>query len=149
MAAVLALSACGASPGSSAAADPAQMPFLAIRPEDARLAFAANDLSARVGHDLSYEVSAEVMGEHATNIQEILSDTLEAIARGLEHERIARPDEVARTLVVLKSIRVQSNEKIRDHRAYIEGGVLVLLVPTKTTVFTTDVAVAAAFARVE
>jgi hypothetical protein len=126
--------ACGASANGG-------VPFVAIRPEDARLSAAANALSASVGHDLDFEVDAAVLKVHAPVLQERLSDALETITRALEAARAERPDDVAATCAKLVTLRVELDEKIRDHRATVTGGVLVLRVPTKVAAFTTDAAV--------
>lgn len=118
------------------------MPYVAIRPEDARLAAAASDLQARVGHDLGYEVDAEVLKDHAPNLQDELADAFETIARSLETARAERPEAVARTCAVVRTIRVSLDEKTRDHRARVSGDVLLLFVPTHTPRFTTEAAVA-------
>ena len=140
----LGLAACAGSGASAPSPETPALPYVAIRPEDARLAAAASDLQARVGHDLNYEVDAEVLKDHAPNLQDELAEAFESIARGLEKAREENPEGVAKTTAVVRTIRVELDEKTRDFRARVAGDVLYLYVPTHTPGFTTDAAVRAA-----
>jgi hypothetical protein len=146
---VLALAGCATGGASAPAPETPEAPYVAIRPEDARLAAAASDLTARVGHDLDYDVDAEVLKDHAPNLQQELADAFETISRALEQARAENPEAVAKTCAVVKRIRVELDEKTRDHRAFVAGDTLVLRVPTNTPGFATDAAVLEALRAAE
>ena len=133
----LSTSACGAggsdasgaaspfsSSSSSSGEAPAQ-PFLVIQPEDARLAIAAQNLKAGIGHEVQVDFDASLLKDHAANLQTELADALETISRGLEAARAQRPDIVLRATATLGTLKFVLDEKIREHYAILteEGGV--------------------------
>jgi hypothetical protein len=143
--AVLAIgSGCAIGGGAAPTPETPAQPYVAIRPEDARLILAANDLTARFGHDVTYEVDADVLKDHAPNLQVELADAFETIARVLEQARVERPELVTKVYAVVTKIRVELDEKTRDHRAFVADDTLVLRVPTNAAGFATDAAVLAA-----
>ncbi len=153
-AAAAAVTACGAggSDGSGAASPfssssslsgeaPAQ-PFLVIQPEDARLAFAAQNLKAGIGHEVQVDFDSSLMKDHAANLQTELADALETISRGLEAARAQRPDIVLKATATLGTLRFVLDEKIREHYAILtDEGALIIHVPTNVSFLTTDSAI--------
>lgn len=131
-----------ASSSSSSGDAPAQ-PFLVIQPEDARLAMAAQALKAGIGHEVQVDVDSALLKDHASTLQNELSDALETISRGLEQARTERPDIVLRNTAILGKLRFELDEKAREHFAVLtDTGELIIHVPTQATYFTTDAVIA-------
>ena len=137
--AALLLAACGGG-GTGANAKPPEQPFLVIQPEEARLVAAAHSVTQRVGHDVAFEVDAELMKEYAPQLNAAMSDTLETIARGIDQARAERPDITGRACISLNKLVIQSNNRFRESRASFDPktGRLVLLVPSGVMSFTTE-----------
>lgn len=135
-----------ASTGSGSSQTAPAVPFVAIQPEDARIVMAAHAVTGRIGHDVNFDVDAELLKEHASHLSPIVADALETVARGIDRARADTPVPTMRTLSTLASLQIKLDEKARDAYAYVDAdaGALVLCVPTNATSFTTDAIVAAA-----
>jgi hypothetical protein len=135
-----------ASSGSGSSVSPPAVPFVAIQPEDARVVMAAHAVTGRIGHDVNFDVDAELLKEHASHLSIIVADALETVARGIDRARADTPVPTMRTLSTLAALQIKLDEKARDPYAYVDpdAGALVLVVPTNATSFTTDALVAAA-----
>jgi hypothetical protein len=130
----------------SAGIDPPKMPFIAIQPEDARLAFAANGVKARIGHEVTLDVDAALLKEHASHLADALSDALETVSRGIDRARAEQPAVTMRALVSIASLKIELDEKAREPYAFLDvpTGALVMRVPTGVTSLTTDALIATA-----
>jgi hypothetical protein len=144
------LAACADS-GAGQAPPPETPPFVVVEPQDARLAMAAQELKGRMGHDVSVDVDAQLLKEHAPHLTVILADALETIARGIDRARADRPAVVLRACAAIATLRVELDDKLREPQVAVDvaAGVLLLRVPSGATTFASDEAVASAFARVE
>jgi hypothetical protein len=145
----VAAGACGG--GSGSAPDPAAAPFVAIQPEDARLAMAAQSVKSRLGHEVNVDVDAALLKEHAAHLSLILADALETIARGIDRARADRPAAVLKTCATIATLKIELDEKNREPTVFVDPttGVLLLRVPNGAASFATDEAVASAFVTSE
>jgi hypothetical protein len=121
-------------------------PFLAIQPEDARLAIAAQAVKTRIGHEVTLDVDQEVLKTYAPNLGVYVSDALETVARGIDRAREEQPAVAGRNLAGIVTLKIEMDAKSRDSYAFLDvpSGTLVLRVPNDALSFATDSEIATA-----
>ncbi|MCL2779116.1 MAG: hypothetical protein FWD73_14050 [Polyangiaceae bacterium] len=113
------------------------MPFIAVTPEDARLAATSNAVTERVGHALEYDIDPALLKEHEGNAANMVSDALETVARGIDAARESDPDATDQVCAVWDMLRISVDEKAREPYARFDVSTktMTLWVPTRATTF--------------
>jgi hypothetical protein len=113
---------------------------IALHTNAPRLAAASKELVSLVGHDVTFELDAELLPEHAAHLEESLADAVETIVRVLSRIKRESPSDFAHTAALLRTVRTRHDAAVREVTGTLEPSdhALTFRVPQGSYAFTTE-----------